>query len=395
MAFILHQPEISILNGRVMVQARFESPVVPPEFPQALWFSFPEQFAAYVTSRTDAFALSLLLPAMRFGEDLEVRGETSAKLAYGLHELMRLFAVWYPDSMQKVSLKFKSLPVLVPASSQQAVVSAFSGGVDSFYTVRQHLPQSESNPIAQLTHLLYIEGFNLPLSENEHSMYIKSQFLEAAKSMGLELIPAATNISEFRPWVSWLSHFHSALIGTPLVLGNLVRRYYVPSSFNYRDLQPYGSSPLTDYLMSTESLDVVHHGAYYSRIEKIERIADWEIAQKYLRVCDSNRVSSKTFNCCQCEKCLRTMAMLKVVGGELGFDTLRPQGDLKIFLQWGLHYSLDTLGVSISCKYAFKQRSYKFLPWLWLTYLIGMLKGGFSLITPNIILNPIKKLIYR
>ena len=45
-----------------------------------------------------------------------------------------------------------------------AVLTAFSGGVDSFYTLRAHVAGQEPDERARITHGLFVHGFDLSLS---------------------------------------------------------------------------------------------------------------------------------------------------------------------------------------------------------------------------------------
>ena len=61
-----------------------------------------------------------------------------------------------------------------------------------------------------------------------------------------------------------------------------------------------------------ETVDIVHSGAEATRAEKIARLSRSSVALAHLRVCWQN--VGKAYNCCRCEKCLRTMADLELCG---------------------------------------------------------------------------------
>src|SRR5262249_10973275 len=63
---------------------------------------------------------------------------------------------------------------------------------------------------------------------------------------------------------------------------------------------------------SSETTELVHDGCEATRIEKARRIATSPVALSSLRVCWENRDGA--YNCGRCEKCLRTMINLLVVG---------------------------------------------------------------------------------
>jgi hypothetical protein len=74
---------------------------------------------------------------------------------------------------------------------------------------------------------------------------------------------------------------------------------------------PWGSDPGIDYLLSTETTQVIHHGTGFRRTEKTEAIARWEETHDKLRVC---AFDDSTLNCSKCEKCIRTMMTLDILG---------------------------------------------------------------------------------
>jgi hypothetical protein len=90
---------------------------------------------------------------------------------------------------------------------------------------------------------------------------------------------------------------------------------------------PWGSDPGIDYLLSTEGTQVMHHGSGFTRIEKTEAIAHWEEIWDKLRVCIPD---DGTVNCSKCEKCLRTMMTLDMLGVLERYSTFRgsPAGSL-------------------------------------------------------------------
>ena len=57
---------------------------------------------------------------------------------------------------------------------------------------------------------------------------------------------------------------------------------------------------------------IEHVGATRAREQKVAAIAGMDLARRHLRVCYENR--NGAYNCGRCEKCVRTMVALEVVG---------------------------------------------------------------------------------
>jgi hypothetical protein len=87
----------------------------------------------------------------------------------------------------------------------------------------------------------------------------------------------------------------------------------IASSFPYHRLVlPWGSNPVTDGLLSSDAFKIVHDGASFTRIDKVNEIANWPEALRYLRVCWQGE--QKDRNCGRCEKCIRTILNFRVLG---------------------------------------------------------------------------------
>lgn len=87
---------------------------------------------------------------------------------------------------------------------------------------------------------------------------------------------------------------------------------YIGSTFDYKNVTTWGSTPLMDPLFSGSSLRIEHDGARLSRLEKVRLLAPWPEAINSVRVCFVNRPGE--LNCGRCEKCIRTKVELAAVG---------------------------------------------------------------------------------
>lgn len=125
--------------------------------------------------------------------------------------------------------------------------------------------------------------------------------------------------SEYR--INWVYVHGGALSGTALTLGKLFKRFYLAAPFSYDEMVPNGLSPVADHLLSSDTMELLHLGAAKKRIEKIEMLSPWKVAQENLRVCTNIKKRVGLNNCCVCEKFVRTMAMLDGFGSLAKFQT--------------------------------------------------------------------------
>jgi hypothetical protein len=113
-------------------------------------------------------------------------------------------------------------------------------------------------------------------------------------------------------YVPWSLSHGAVLASVALLLASKFSRVYIPSSLSYDSMFPYGSHPDLDYRWSTELVEVIHDGYELNRFEKTEFVARSSLALRNLRVC--NNVNDSHYNCGYCEKCLRTMVALEILG---------------------------------------------------------------------------------
>ena len=93
---IIHPPESITNNGYTIVSSRIELDKVRNDFPEYLWYKVPEQNTSFLSIRGDSFLVSILPIAMHLGENIEVRGAVSPKLAYHLKEYQFLLNFFMP-----------------------------------------------------------------------------------------------------------------------------------------------------------------------------------------------------------------------------------------------------------------------------------------------------------
>jgi hypothetical protein len=307
---IVFPPEVRALgHGEVRIAARVES-AGGANVPEELFFDVPEEYREAISPRADAFLASLLLPAMNCGENIDVRGPVSPRLTLGMEDYQRVFHSWFPRRFDTVDILAGDVAAETgpPAG---AVGAAFSGGIDSFYTLWSHRPERERRPHVAISHALLVQGFDIPLEDTDAFEALRASYGEMLERVGVTLLTVRTNAAGFAPPGNWGVFHGGPLIGVGLLMGGLLGRFYVPASHTYRDLVPWGSDPRLDHLLSTETLTVVHDGATEARVAKTAVVGAWPETFGRLRVCPE---ATGLVNCCRCPKCVRTMVTLDMQG---------------------------------------------------------------------------------
>jgi len=250
----------------------------------------------------EAFVACALLPCMKAGRVLVADREVSGRLLAALPTLLDIYSTFFP-SLHRVDIK-NATPAPRDHPTGQRVGVFFSCGVDSFYTLLKHREE--------ITDLVFVHGFDIRLDDTALCQRASEAVHAVAAYFGKRVIQVETNIRGFLDaHVPWAQAHGAALASIGHLFSPPLRRVYIPASHTYADLFPWGSHPMLDPLWSSERLEYLHDGCEATRVAKIERVAECQVALDTLRVCNE---STGAYNCGHCEKCLRTMINLSVVG---------------------------------------------------------------------------------
>jgi len=292
---------------------------------------------------------AFLLPAMTLGKSLCIPGTVSSRLFGRINTIQDIFVKWCPD-LKKVDLKTDLREATGDRERgyvRRGVACFFSGGVDSFYTFVKHREE--------ISHLIFVRGFDIPLQNKAVLQTVTDAVRQIAKELERPLVEVETNVRSFSdPCVSWTFSHGAILASIALLLAPRFRLVYIPSSHSYAQLFPWGSHPLLDPLWSTEETEIIHDGCEASRVEKLRSLTSCDVAAKHLRVCWENR--NGAYNCGLCEKCIRTMVSLRIVGlldrcasfaRPLDLDAVSrldlPDENARAFIEENVH-ALETMG---------------------------------------------------
>lgn len=286
-----------------------------------IWYRFPADFEE-VGVVAEPFLAALLIPCMRQKENLIVRGSVSAKLLNSTSTIMDIVTMWEP-TLSRIAIEVDE--TCESGSTGDQVGCFFSCGADSFYTLFKNMEQHPHDRDS-ITHFILLRGFDIGLEKEddplwEHTLHNAEK---VAEETGKQVIPVITNArthtdmqtswGRYPPGDLWTSVLHGSLLASVgLCMSRAFRRIMIAATHGYEYLVPTGSHPLLDPLWSTEKTEFIHDGCEATRFQKIaHKITKSPIAMQTLRVCWENRDGN--YNCGECEKCLRTMIALDLVG---------------------------------------------------------------------------------
>ena len=172
------------------------------------------------------------------------------------------FATWYPDRLAPSDPP--PTGARRPGTRPDGVGCFFTGGVDSFHSVLANRDR--------LTHLVFVHGFDVPLEGLPALRADVTEHVQAAAlELGLPLIEVETNLHDLSDTRQspWGTTYHGvALAAVAHLLSGVVGEMIIGATHAFADLFPYGSHPMTDPLLSSSGLRLVHHGCEADRVEK-------------------------------------------------------------------------------------------------------------------------------
>lgn len=301
----LHLDESASSNGR-----RTAILEVPGREPFHLWFE-AEQRPLAVETGGDPFLIATILHWMRESCNVHVHASVSEEVLAGLTEWQGAWARWLPKTYRSITISADKVRADPPCGTKGIV--AFSGGVDASYTVRRHVTGSAGWQTVDIASALLVHGFDIPLGHVASFGVAKQRAQRILDDTNLDLVVLATNLRDLG--LEWEHSFGTAVAAALTLLAPRHGIGLIGSGSPYDRLQlPWGSSPMTDQLLSSGLMDIRHDGAGASRTDKIRLLAGWPAATEDLRVCwEAEELGG---NCGRCEKCQRTRVSFRLAAIE-------------------------------------------------------------------------------
>lgn len=315
--------------SRSCVFIRSEDYVVSSE--RELSFEFSDEIAPPQDDDCDAYFLALVMDCMSEARDLYIDGSVSRELLSNLVEFQCAWNKWLPEKYSLVSVTAKEIREPEPAA--KGAVCAFSGGVDSVFSVWRHTQKRNSYRSQPVNLCTMVHGFDIPLSDQEAFRTAVGRAILTLEDIGVKVIPIKTNYRLICT-ANWEDAHVAALVGTLSNFKSVAGVCIVGSTYPYNYLKtPWGSHPISDHLLGSDIFKVIHDGASHTRTEKVKEISDWQMGINNLRVCWQGDLKDR--NCGKCEKCVRTKLNFLAVGQNIPDcfeDAHLPLDFSKIFL---------------------------------------------------------------
>lgn len=234
------------------------------------------------------------------------------------------FKQGYIDMHKKMNFKGSLTAGKIVSNNyeRQGVMALFSGGVDAFNTLVNHI---DEKPV-----LITLQGSDVKLDDEKGWEIVSKHIKSVCEEFDLQSIAIKSNFRTFIKenvldtlvknsgdgWWHGFQHGVGLITHTaPVAFTMKKNALYIASSFTIAQKGiSCASDPTIDNYIRFGSTKVVHDGYEFNRQMKIENISEyrWKSGHKIrLHVCWISRGGE---NCCCCEKCLRTIMGLYANG---------------------------------------------------------------------------------
>jgi len=304
--------------GKFKINVRLERPY---DQDLRLWYAVPFDQREYCSfDLMDPFVIAALLKAMEDKATLKVHGPVSGSLLDNLEEYQRIFSIWFPEKYTEIEI----LPEreVEETKVNDKVMLSFSGGVDGSFSALNHILRRGpiKRKLFDVDAILYIEGFDVNIDyDKECKTVVQRNRRLFSGYPDLRFLNVRTNLKYLLSIQKfWTSHA-CVLASTASLFRKICGGCLVGSSHSYLHLSPWGSHPLTDRLLSSNSFEI-HHDMVFTRVEKLKALFSWPEALANLKVCWEGQYRYDTppdTNCCCCDKCVRTMLAFMALGHQI------------------------------------------------------------------------------
>lgn len=271
--------------------------------PQTLYFLIEKKWKNALYMDASPFVATMLIPAMKKGEGIEIVGNTVSTLFLSHLDLLQKQLNRWNKEFKKIAIVAKVKP---DTKKKGELGEFFTGGVDSFYTYLKLKKQKK-----KVQNFLFVHGFDIELENTSFFKSVKKSIEKIGEEEGVRTITLQTNAKKIvEKYIEWDWGHGGALAGVALLLRNKISHVYIAGALRHDQLFPYGTHPKIDPLWGTERLILTHDGNEYDRLDKVTHVVGKSpLALKHLRVCNQNLKGK--YNCSHCFKCLWTMMTLE------------------------------------------------------------------------------------
>lgn len=333
----ISKPHIEIRGNKAFLVSNLKDEV--RQLDTEMWYSVDIEFKDYLCDDyADAFLVMYLALAMRHKQDITIEGKVSKKLYFNIkNTIMPLFNKILDESSIINIYAVPSDDIIYKGSG---VGCGCSLGVDSLSSFLKHWGNKDCPKDYTVTHLTLFNSGQLgdyDLEASEKHFLESVEALDAfSKATNLPIVAVNSNLNALYRYsgVSLLQSFVQRTASCALALQKLFSHYVYASSYSidqfcFSTVDESHMESAFAPLFSTENFDFILSNPMMTRVEKTEFISHSSLTPRFLQVCWAEQTAlevwhNTTFlegktktNCGWCDKCLRTLFTLEVIGTDL------------------------------------------------------------------------------
>jgi hypothetical protein len=257
----------------------------------------------------EVFASALLPAVTQRRWKLRMNEPLDLEWLAGAQEILDTWAGWWqtPAALEDV-LEAKSRPRSEDPPAGR-VGLCFSGGLDAFHTL---LCSGR-----EIDDLVLAHGFDIRIDDDRRFAAADGSLRAVAAEMGARPIVIRTNLRRRRPFkgAGWGRTHGGALAALGHACSGELGEIVISSAYTRASGNDWGSTWDTDPCWSSSRLRVTHFGDAFTRDQKMRAVIHHPLVREHIRVCWENRAA--VGNCGECEKCVRTMVHVTVLGEDV------------------------------------------------------------------------------
>ncbi|MEM7195626.1 MAG: polysaccharide pyruvyl transferase family protein [Pseudomonadota bacterium] len=286
---------------------------------KTVWFRANLSQKIKFENAATCFLLAVLHIAMEENAPIWIRGGAiDREVLANLDQYQYIWTLWHKEK-NRIPIYAETLDgnrELRPKPSRS--VCCYSGGVDSTFSLFNHTSNPANDHKSSLTDAVLVHGLDIPINNQAAFDNVEMTCGKITAELGLNLISTATNIRSLN--MDWGSAHGAVLAGAMHLIAGDFTHGLIPSTLNYGILYPWGSTPLTDQMLSSSTFRIMSDGADHTRMDKLISLRNWKQGAKSLRFCW--KAYPEDHNCGRCQKCTITAVMLILAG--LPRDSIKP-----------------------------------------------------------------------
>jgi hypothetical protein len=278
----------------------------------ALWYEISPGTPGRFSALDGSFALIALLPfAMAKGYDIALAEPVSTSMLANLEEWQDAWLRLRPDLYSRVEIRARLAARRLRRSRSNDAVLAFSGGLDSCYSLSAHANRTLGYRSRRLGLAVIVHGMDIPIEEPSAFAVALASAKRITGSFGIPLCAVSTNWKLFSP--DYEATFLAGLASVLHLFSGGFRSCVVSSEDPYgQEIVGWGSHSSTNHLLGHASFPLSTTGLGLARTEKAAAIASDTAITRNLRVCWAGPMNGR--NCGECEKCVRTALIFLALG---------------------------------------------------------------------------------